>query len=133
MSEQVLRKVLWADTVGSGLSTVITIVGAGVLADLLGVSAWVPFGVGLVLIPWVLHLLRTVRQEPLRSADVGIIVAGNVGWAVAAAVLILGFPTALTTTGNWLVGVFSLGVLALGVLQWIGLRGLVSTAATAVA
>jgi hypothetical protein len=133
MSEQVLRKVLWVDTIGSGLSTAITIVGAGVLADLLGVSAWIPFGVGLVLIPWVLHLLRTVRHEPLRPADVGVIVAGNVGWAVAAAVLILGFPTALTTPGNWLVGVFSLGVLALGVMQWIGLRGLVSTAETAVA
>jgi hypothetical protein len=124
MGEQELRKVLWVDAIGSGVSTAFCIVGAGALAGWLGVSAWVPFGVGVALIPWVLHLVRTVRRDPLRPADITVIVAGNIGWAVVAAILIFGFPSAMTSTGSWLVGVFSLGVLALGVVQWIGLRSL---------
>ena len=133
MSEQNLRRVLQVDAAGSGVSTVVTIVGAGVLGEWLGISAWIPFVVGLALVPWVLHLMHTVRRDPLRPPDVTVIVAGNIGWAVAAAALILGFPTAMTTTGNWLVGGFSLAVLGLGVLQWIGLRGLLSAAEPMVA
>ena len=129
MSEQELRNVLWADAVGSGLSIVFCIVGAVVLGGWLGVSAWIPFAVGLALIPWVLFLVRTARRIPLRSSDVGVIVAGNLGWAVGAALLLVGFPSALTLAGRWLVGVFSLGVLALGVVQWLGLRGRTSVLA----
>ncbi len=124
MSEETLRKVLWADVLGSGASVVFSIAAAGLIADWLDVSAWIPLGVGIALVPWVWFLLRTVRQEPLRPAGVAVIVAGNIGWAMAAVVLILGFPEALSPAGKWIVGIFSLAVLDFGVTQWIGLRTL---------
>jgi hypothetical protein len=124
MDEATLRKVLWADVVGSGTSVVFSIAGAGLIADWIGAAAWIPLAVGVLLIPWVWFLYRTVRRNPLRPTEVAIIVAGNVGWAVVSAVLIFGFPAALSTAGKWIVGIFSLAVLALGVTQWFGLRTL---------
>jgi hypothetical protein len=122
MSEEILRKVLWADAIGSGAALVFTIVGAGLLGRWLDISAWIPLTVGLVLIPWVYLLVRTVRRDQLRAGEVALIVAGNLGWVIAAAILIIGFPNALSTTGNWVVGIFSAVVLELGVAEWMGLR-----------
>ena len=127
MSEKTLRKVLSADVVGSGVSVVFSIAAAGLIADWLGVSVWIPLAVGIALIPWVWFLYTTARHDPLRPAEVAVIVAGNVGWAVAAAILIFGFPEALTTAGKWIVGIFSLAVLDFGITQWIGLRSLLRT------
>jgi len=122
MSEETLRKVLWADAIGSGATIVFTIVGAGLLGRWLDISVWMPLTVGLVLIPWVYLLVRTVRRDQLRAGEVALIVAGNLGWVIAAAILIIGFPNAMSTTGNWVVGVFSAVVLELGVAEWMGLR-----------
>ncbi len=127
MSEQMLRRVLWADVIVSSMSVVFTIVAAGLLGDWLEVPAWIPLVVGVALIPWVWFLHRTATSEPLRPGDVDTVVVGNLGWAIAAAILIAGFPNAMSTTGKWLVGIVSLGVLDLGVLQWLGLRRLGAT------
>lgn len=124
MSEQSLRKVLWVDIIASSASIAFTIVGAGLIAGWLDVSAWAPLTVGVILIPWVGLLLRTVRRDQLRSADVAAIVAGNLLWVGATAVLILGFPDALSTAGKWIVGIFALAVLDLSFAEWLGLRGL---------
>lgn len=124
MIEQNLRKVLWVDVFGSGVSVVLALIGPGLIAEWLDVSGWIPFAVGVVLIPWVALLARAVRRERLRAGEVAYIVAGNIGWAIAAAILVFGFPDALSTTGKWIVGLFSLGVLDLGVAEWLGLRAL---------
>ena len=96
----------------------------GLIAHWLDVPTWIPLAVGIALIPWVWFLLQTVRREPLRRGDLVFIVAGNVGWAVAAAIVILGFPDALSTAGRWIVGIFSLAVLDFGLTEWMGLRSL---------
>ncbi len=124
MSEQTLRKVLWVDVIGSSATIAFTIIGAVLLSGWLEVSAWAPFVVGVVLIPWVGLLLRTVRRDQLRSADLAAIVAGNLLWVGATAVLILGFPDALSAAGKWIVGIFALAVLDLSFAEWMGLRGL---------
>ena len=107
MKEQTLRKILWADVYGSAISVVFTIVGAGLIAGWLDVSVWIPLAVGVVLIPWVLFLVNTVRQSRLRPTDLIVIVAGNIGWALLAAIVIFGVPDALSTSGKWIVGIFS--------------------------
>lgn len=124
MNEANLRKVLWADVVGSGTSVVFSIAAAGLIAGWLDVSAWIPLAVGVLLVPWVWFLHRTVRREPLRTSEVAIIVVGNIGWALAAAVLIFGFPDLLSASGRWIVGLFSLAVLDFGLAQWVGLQRL---------
>ncbi|MEA2002160.1 MAG: hypothetical protein U9N84_09810 [Actinomycetota bacterium] len=124
MSEQTLRKVLWVDVIGSSATIAFTIFGAALLGGWLGVSAWAPLAVGLVLIPWVALLLRTVRRDQLRAVDVAAIVAGNLLWVGTTAVLLLGFPDALSTAGKWIVGIFAIAVLDLSLAEWMGLRGL---------
>lgn len=126
MDEQALRRVLWADVIGSAVSVVFTIAGARAIAGWLDVSPWIPLGVGLVLVPWVWFLVRTVRRDRLRVGEVAVIVGGNIGWALLAVVLILGFPDALSSAGRWIVGLFSLAVLAYGVLELMGLPRLTS-------
>lgn len=121
MSSETLRKILWADVFGSGASVLFSIAAAGLVADWLEVWVWIPLAVGITLVPWVWFLYRTVRHDPLQTGTIAVIAAGNVGWAVAAAILILGFPAALSTAGAWIVGVFSLAVLDFGIAQWIGL------------
>jgi hypothetical protein len=103
---------------------VFTIVGAGLIAGWLEVSAWIPLIVGVVLIPWVWFLVHTVRRDQLRVGEIAVIVAGNLGWALIAAIMILGFPHLMSSDGRWIVGLFSLAVFGYGVVQWIGLRRL---------
>lgn len=122
MNNETLRKVLWFDAYASAASVAVTIAGASLLAGWLEVSVWAPLTVGVVLIPWVYLLAQTARRDPLRRAEVWTIVAGNVSWAVGAVVLIAGFPDALSTSGKWIVGIFSLAVLDLGIAEWLGLR-----------
>lgn len=119
-----LRKVLQVDAWGSAASVVFTIAGAGLLGGWLGVSPRLPIGVGLALVPWAALLIHTTRQRPLPRRWVGFIAGGNLAWAVAAGVIIFGYPEALTVAGRWIVGVFSLLVAALGLAQARGLTQL---------
>jgi hypothetical protein len=124
MSTVTLRKVLRLDALASATSVVFTILGAGLLGEWLGVDTWVPLAVGFVLVPWVALLVHAGRQSPLRAGQVAVIAAGNLGWAAAAIVIIVGYPESLTTAGKWIVAVFSLGVLDLGLAQTLGWRTL---------
>lgn len=119
-----LRKVLQWDIWGSGMSVLVSILGAVVLGGWLELSAWVPFGVGVGLIPWVAFLAYAARQHPLRRWQVAIIAFGNLAWVLTAVVILIGFPDALSVAGSWIVGLFSAGVLALGTMQAMGLRRL---------
>jgi len=62
-------------------------------------------------------LYLTTRRAPLRAAQVTVVVVGNLAWAVAAAVIVWGFPNALSAGGKWAVGLFSLAVLAIGLME----------------
>lgn len=129
MKQQTLRRVLWADAVASGASGVLTIAGVGLIGGWLDVSPWVPFIVGVAMIPWVLFLVRTVWRDQLRPTELGAIIAINVGWAVATAahLLILGFPDAVSIFGWLVIGHFAFGGLGFGITAGIGLRGLSSS------
>ncbi len=117
-----LRKIMQWDMWASGVSTMLTVVTAPLLGELLEVSAWIPFGVGLALIPWVAFLTYTVKTTPLRRSRVTTVAVGNLAWVLVAAIIVFGFPTALSTVGRWILGVFSLAVLDFGIAQVIGLR-----------
>jgi hypothetical protein len=77
-----------------------------------------------VLIPWVYTLWQTSRRTPLPTTEVGLVVAGNIGWAVIAAIVLIGYADALSTSGKWIFGLFSLAVLDLGIAEWLGWRDL---------
>lgn len=124
MNEAILRRVLETDMVGSGLSAALVIAAAQPLSDTLDVPAAALVGLGIVLIPWVGFLFSSVRRPRLRRGDVAVVVAGNLLWALAAAIMIWGFPASLSAAGKWIVGCFSLAVLALGIVELRGLGAL---------
>ncbi len=117
-----LNRIMVWDVWATGVSTLLTIIGAPVIGDWLGISAWIPFGIGLALVPWTGFLAYTARQRPLVKWQTLVIAVGNLSWAVVAGIIVFGYPDALTPTGRWLLGLFSLVVLDFGVLQAIGLR-----------
>jgi len=128
MNKETLRPALRTDLVGSAISALVVIAAAGPLSDGIGVPTSILIALGIVLIPWVGFLYLTTRRATLRAAEVTVVVVGNLAWAVAAPVIILGFPTALSTGGKWVVGLFSLAVLAIGFVE---LRGLIDLRTTA--
>ena len=131
MDNELLRKVLRIDMWGSAAAVGMTVLGAGLLGSWLGVPAGVVLAVGVVLIPWALFLSMTSRRTPLSRLAVGGVIAGNLAWGVAAAIVLIGFPDALSAAGKWIVAIFSLAVVDIGVAEWFGLRrGGVSVRAT---
>ena len=126
-----LRKVMQWDAWATGVSTLLTIVAAPLLGSWLDVSMWIPLGVGVALVPWTAFLADTARRVPLVRWQVAAIATGNLAWVAAAVVLVFGFPDALSTTGRWMVGVFSLAVLDFGLAQMVGLRNPVGETQTA--
>lgn len=131
MEIEILRKVLRTDMWGSAAAVGVTIVGAGWLGGWLGVRSGVVLAVGIVLIPWVLFLAMTSRRTLLSRSAVGVIIAGNLAWGVGAAIVLIGFPDALSPAGKWIFVIFSLAVADIGVVEWVGLRrGVVPVRAT---
>lgn len=122
MDNELLRKALWTDMWGSVAAMAITIFGAGLVGGWLGVPTGVVLAVGITLIPWVVFLAVTSRRTPLSRPSVGVVIAGNLAWGIAAAIVLIGFPDALSIAGKWIVAIFSLAVVDIGVAEWVGLR-----------
>lgn len=122
-----LRTVLRLDKWLSTASAVLLLAGAPIVGGWLDVTAWVPFGVGVALIPWVVNLFDAAgRRHPVRR-QVEAVAIGNIGWTVASAVLLVAFPDAVSPFGRWLVGGFALVTLDLGFAQYLGIRRLTGT------
>ncbi len=119
-----LENVLRIDKWVSAASTVLMVAGASLVAGWLDVSAWITFGVGVALIPWVYNLFDATRRPRLHRRQVEAIAVGNLGWSIATAVFLLLFPDAVSTLGKWLMAGFALVTLELGIAQYLGSRRL---------
>ena len=116
--ERVMKWDVWA----TGTSTAFTIAAAPMLGGWLGVSGWLVLTVGLALVPWTGFLAYTARQDPPVKWQTAVIAVGNLAWVVVSAIIIFGYRDAVSGSGRWLLGLFSLVVLGFGSLQVIGLR-----------
>ena len=106
---------LFSTVTGLGL-----IIGSDPLAEWSGVLRWVLVVVGAGLLPFA-AFVRSVSQS-LDEALVKIVIAGDVMWVLAAAVILVGFPDSMTTSGKWALGVVSLVVADLAFFQWRALK-----------
>jgi hypothetical protein len=116
-----LRSMLLVDLVATIASALLLLIGAGAVDGVLGVSAPILRGAGLVLVPFgALQAWLVSRDEPPAGA-VTALIAGNVVWAVASVAVLFGLlaPTAI---GYGFVLVQAAGVAALAELQTVGLR-----------
>lgn len=122
-AERNLRRALLVDVAASG----VTALGLAALAGPVGRQLDVPAAsVGVVaagLVPWVVALVALARAEQDRLARfTPLVVAGNVGWVAATAVLLA--TGVIDRSGWWLPVPVALAVADLGLVQWLLWRAL---------
>ena len=121
-SPNFLRNVLWADAascLGSGL---LQLLFTGSMARLLGLPPALLLWSGLFLLVYAGAVAFIATRDPLPRPVVWVLVAGNLGWAVACVLLVLGGGLAPTTPGTAWILVQALTVAVLAELQFFGLR-----------
>lgn len=88
MTSLFLRRVLLADAIVSGAAGLLMIAGAGVLAPLLDLPRMLLVIAGAALVPWVVALVTLVRMPAIPRAAVRAVVAVNVAWVAASAIVL---------------------------------------------
>lgn len=95
---------------------------AAPLATLLGLPPGLLRWAGLLLLPCAALMAVAARQWPPATALVGLIVAGNLAWAVASIVVAFAVES-INGLGRAFVIGQALAVLGLATLEWRGLQG----------
>ena len=121
-SSTFLRRALLLDAAASGATALLAIAAAGLLEGLLGLPAALLRGAGLVLVPYVAFVIYAGTREAVSRPAVWTIIAANVLWAVASALLLVSGLVAPTALGYAFVIGQALVVALLGELQYVGLR-----------
>src|SRR3712207_2216114 len=85
----VLRRALLLDATASGAMGVLLLVGAGFLAEPLGLPAGLLRWTGVVLVPFAAYLLWVAPRASSSPAVVRSIVLANVAWAVGTPLLLV--------------------------------------------
>ena len=116
-----IRNILFANAGFSLLAGLVLMAASSPWAGWFGVSRWVLVGVGAALLPWAAFVFRNARREPPLRRDTLLTIAGDLGWVVAAAAIIV-LPDTLTVEGQWALGIVSLAVFDFAVFQWLALR-----------
>ncbi len=116
-----LRLILKGNGVFSGLSGAALLPATGLWDAALGLDTWFLGVAGAALVAYggVLWWLAG-RQDVV--AGVGFATIMDVAWVIGAAVVLIGFPTAMTTTGRVALLAVSVVVLGLAGAQFFGLR-----------
>jgi hypothetical protein len=121
-SDLFLRRALMADAAVSGATGVLTALGSGLLADLLGLPPALMLYAGLSLLPFaaIVALLAARRQLP--RAAVWAVIAYNALWTIDSLALLMSGWIAPTILGEVFVAGQALVVAAFAGLQRVGLR-----------
>jgi hypothetical protein len=127
-SSSFLRRALLLDALASGATGLLLIVGAGLLEGLLGLPAALLRGAGLVLVPYVAFVILTGTRAAIPQPAVWAIIAANVLWAAASALLLVSGWVAPTAPGYAFVIGQAVVVALLGELQYVGVRRPVAAA-----
>jgi len=107
----------------SGLSAIVMTVGAAWLAPQLGLTGPLPiYVVAGCLAVFALQLGNIVRTRDYRHWEISSIIAGDLAWVAASAILVAMYFERLTLTGLLIVDAVALVVLAFAIQQIRGLR-----------
>ena len=121
-SPRFLRNVLIVDAVSGAGSSLLHMLGAGLLASWFGL----PYGVlvmsGAVLLVYVAIASYVATCDPIPRPLVALLIAGNWAWVGASAVVFFMESGTLTSLGQAYVVIQALAVAALAELEWFGLR-----------
>ena len=116
-----LRTVLKLDSASCLAIAALVIPLSGTLAEPLGIDGPALGAAAVTLIPIGLFILWLGTRREAPPAFVGLVIAGNVGWAAASFAAAASIPD-ITLLGQVAVAAQGLAVLALALAEWIGLR-----------
>lgn len=122
MPSNLLRLALIADAIASGATALLLLAGAGLLANLLGLSTDLLRYAGFILVPFVAFVAWTGARPEIPRGAAGAIVVLNFAWVAASVALLVSGMVAPTVLGLTFVLVQALAVGVLAELQWVGLR-----------
>ena len=122
-----LRTVLKLDAASCLAMAAIVIPMAGMLQEPLGIEAGALSAAAASLIPIGLFVLWLGTRREAPAALVAIVILGNIGWAIASFAAAGSVP-AITFLGQAVVAGQGLGVLALAIAEWAGLKSSVAEA-----
>lgn len=124
-----LRRALQADTVVSGLSGLLALVDASLIANLLGFSGAAATRnvmlLGLGLLAWAALAFWISTRPKLNRGLVFTIIEGNLLWVVGSVILLVAGWLPFSTSGKWLVAIVADTVGLLALLQYVGWRRLI--------
>lgn len=124
-----LRRALQADTVVSGLSGLLALIDASLVANLLGFSSAAATRnvmlLGLGLLAWAAFAFWISTRPKLSRGLVFTIIEGNLLWVVGSAILLMAGWLPFSTSGKWTVAIVADMVGLLAVLQYVGWRRLI--------
>lgn len=116
-----LRLALAADAAASGAVGLLLALGGSVLAPWLGLPSGLLSWAGIGLIAFAALVAWTAMRQPTPAGAARLIVVVNAAWVVASLILLVVPPSPVTPLGVAFVLVQAAAVLALSILQRIGL------------
>lgn len=122
-ADQLLRGVLQANMIFSGLSGLLLAVAAAPLKQWLGVPATWPLvviGIGLLGFAWL--LFGIARQNPIDLRQANLIFWLDVAWVIGSALLLFTGLVSFTNAGWWAVLVVADAVALFAIMEFVGIR-----------
>jgi len=121
-SPRFLPNVMWADAASCAATGALQVAFTGALAGLTGLPAPLLMGTGVFLLAYAaMAAFMASRGTPPRTL-IGLVIAGNLGWAVACISLLVSGIFPVTAVGVAWVLAQAVCVIVLAELQWTGLR-----------
>jgi len=124
-----LRRALLADALISGATGLLMLIGANVLASLLGLPEALLRYAGLVLLPYGSLVAYVATREQLRRWAVWAVIVANAIWAVDSIILLLSGWLTPNALGYAFIIFQALVVAAFAEIQYIGMRRSMTTVA----
>ena len=120
--DSLIRTALGANGVFCAVSGASIAVSAVPLGDWIGVPTAAMLVVGIGLVPWGAMLWFFSRRDVVRKSEAWAALSGDELWVVATLILILGFPSALSSAGIRVVGIVGLVVAAFAIAEIVAIR-----------
>lgn len=121
-SPRFLSRVTWADAAFCAITGAVQWCFAESLAQATGLPELLLAGTGLFLLAYALAAAGIASRATPPRALIGMMIAGDLAWALACAAVAFEAGLPLTPWGKLFLGVHVAAVLLMGDLQWTGLR-----------
>ncbi len=116
-----LRLILNGNAAFSAISGAVLLIGSVAWDEALGLETWFLAAVGISLVAYG-ALLSWLARRPDVGAGARFATIMDAGWVLGAAIVLLGFPAAMTATGRVALFAVSIAVAGFAEAQFLGLR-----------